>query len=97
MEPAKNGKGSALRREKKRTYAGTRLRRFVFTLNNWTDDELEDLMEFPCQWMVIGKEIGESGTKHLQGRECPIQWQCLYCLGYNQYPDLICRFCGLCL
>lgn len=49
----------------------TQLRRFVFTLNNYTDAELKWLsngtMEWKPRWMVMGKEIGENGTPHLQG------------------------------
>lgn len=44
-----------------------RLRRFVFTLNNWTEDELASIKEYPCKWMIIGKETGKEGTPHLQG------------------------------
>jgi len=44
-----------------------RFRRIVFTLNNWTDEEFSSLISFPCNWMVIGKEVGSTGTKHLQG------------------------------
>lgn len=45
-----------------------RVRRFVFTLNNYTSEELEAIKEIPCKWMVVGKEIGEStATPHLQG------------------------------
>lgn len=46
---------------------GTRLRRFVFTLNNYTKEEEESIQDFPCQWMIYGREIGENGTPHLQG------------------------------
>lgn len=47
--------------------AGTMLRRFVFTLNNWTQEEYEKIKNMKCQWMIIGKEVGEQGTPHLQG------------------------------
>lgn len=51
---------------------GQRLRRFVFTLNNWTQEEYDWLTtRFAgtdlCQWIVIGKEVGQNGTQHLQG------------------------------
>nr|QXP07690.1 MAG: replication associated protein [Arizlama virus] len=45
----------------------TQLSRFVFTLNNWTALEYEWLKAFECKWMIIGKEVGASGTPHLQG------------------------------
>lgn len=54
----------------RRSQAGQRIRRFVFTLNNWTQLEYSFLTEeFALQtsWMVLGKEKGESGTSHLQG------------------------------
>lgn len=54
-----------------------RARRFVLTLNNWTNEEFVSLshrfQEYSCSW-VIGFEKGERGTKHLQGYfECPNQ------------------------
>lgn len=48
-----------------------RLRRFVFTINNYTAVELENLKQFAeasCRWMIAGKEKApETGTIHLQG------------------------------
>nr|DAN97784.1 MAG TPA: Rep protein [Cressdnaviricota sp.] len=46
---------------------GTRLNRFVFTLNNYDQMEYEEMKKFVCLWMVIGKERGAEGTPHLQG------------------------------
>lgn len=47
-----------------------RVRAWCFTLNNWTVDEFEYLKtvltEGPDK-LVIGREVGESGTPHLQG------------------------------
>lgn len=46
-----------------------RSRGWCFTLNNWTSDEYEKIKT----WLttrphyVLGKEVGESGTPHLQG------------------------------
>lgn len=47
-----------------------RLRRIVFTLNNWTPEEyrwLTDEFAPSTKWTIIGKETGENGTPHLQG------------------------------
>ncbi len=41
-----------------------------FTLNNYTDQDIEDIEKFHtnyCQYMTYSKEVGESGTPHLQG------------------------------
>lgn len=50
--------------------SSTRFRAFVFTWNNPGDDA-ESLLESEllpqCKYMVYGKEVGESGTPHLQG------------------------------
>ncbi|AIF76248.1 Rep [Bat associated circovirus 8] len=44
--------------------------RWCFTLNNWTEEEY-GLIESTCRslakYLIIGKEVGESGTPHLQG------------------------------
>lgn len=48
-------------------------RHWVFTLNNYTDDDEERLCtlgeqrQSDCVYLVFGRETGESGTKHLQG------------------------------
>lgn len=48
-----------------------KLRNFVFTINNWTEEDYEaceNLYEKYGKYMVIGQEIGkECGTPHLQG------------------------------
>lgn len=46
--------------------------RWCFTLNNPTDDESQSLFEIlddrnRVKYAVVGKEVGESGTPHLQG------------------------------
>lgn len=62
---------STPRMEPKKTTKSTgRVRRFVFTLNNWTQAEYDYLTnEFAptVKWMIIGRETGENGTPHLQG------------------------------
>lgn len=47
----------------------SRLRNFVFTVNNYTDVEKSNVNEFAarCRYLVYGEEVGESGTPHLQG------------------------------
>ena len=38
---------------------------FTFTQNNYVNTDMVD--QIPCKYIVYGKEIGESGTPHLQG------------------------------
>jgi len=45
----------------------SRWRRIVFTLNNYTKEEEELIQGLDCQWLIYGREIGETGTPHLQG------------------------------
>lgn len=42
-------------------------RGFCFTLNNYTEEDLEHMNETTATYLVYGKEVGESGTRHLQG------------------------------
>lgn len=42
-----------------------RARNFCFTHNNYPNTDLED--NLPCRYICYGREIGESGTPHLQG------------------------------
>lgn len=42
-------------------------RAWVFTLNNYSDIEYQVITETDCDYLVIGKEVGENGTPHLQG------------------------------
>lgn len=45
-----------------------RARRWVFTLNNFTDDEDTTIKKYlSTKTHVVGYEIGENGTAHLQG------------------------------
>ncbi len=47
-----------------------RYKKFTFTFNNYTDKDIVDLKEFASrhlQYIKYGKEIGASGTPHLQG------------------------------
>lgn len=46
------------------------VKRYCFTLNNYTDKEFDEIKKTADTAMinyVIGKEVGESGTPHLQG------------------------------
>lgn len=43
---------------------------FCFTLNNYTDEEYSGILQFlrdSSEYFIVGKEIGNSGTPHLQG------------------------------
>jgi len=43
----------------------SRSENFTFTQNNYPSTELVDKVE--CSYIIYGKEVGESGTPHLQG------------------------------
>lgn len=40
---------------------------WCFTLNNYTEEEVEKVKAYKSTYTIFGKEIGESGTPHLQG------------------------------
>lgn len=45
-----------------------RVRDYVFTLNNYTDDEVELIKQTDCRYIIFGKEVAPTtGTPHLQG------------------------------
>lgn len=50
---------------------GTRSKRWQFTLNNWTADELSELGRLQgdprVRFLIAGREVGDAGTPHLQG------------------------------
>jgi len=50
-------------------------RNFVFTLNNYTETELARIERYPeeVRFVAYSKEVGESGTPHLQGYV--VYWQ----------------------
>lgn len=45
----------------------SRSRGWCFTINNYTEEEYKQCIDAICQYIVVGKEVGESGTPHLQG------------------------------
>lgn len=40
---------------------------YVFTINNWTNKDIENLKLIKYRYLVFGKEVGNEGTPHLQG------------------------------
>lgn len=42
-------------------------KRWIFVLNNYTNDEVEYVKSIEHLYLVFGFEVGESGTPHLQG------------------------------
>lgn len=48
-----------------------RAKNWVFTLNNYTEEDENRLKELDCKWIIFGhEEAPETGTKHLQGAVC---------------------------
>jgi len=47
----------------------SKARAFVFTVNNYTDADCDNVfhIQTKAQYIVVGKEVGEQGTPHLQG------------------------------
>lgn len=42
-------------------------RSWMFTINNWTPAEREQLERLEVKYIIFGEEVGEEGTPHLQG------------------------------
>lgn len=40
---------------------------WVFTVNNYTPEELDHIKTIDCKYLIVGEEVGEKGTPHLQG------------------------------
>lgn len=54
-----------------------RSRAWIMTLNNYTEEEVERLRTGdmgPIQWLIVGKEVGDKGTPHLQ-MACRFKYQ----------------------
>lgn len=63
VQTVNEGTGGPIRRSQ----VGQRLTRFVFTLNNYNEVEINLIKTAPVKWLIFGKEIGSNGTPHLQG------------------------------
>lgn len=44
-----------------------RSRNYCFTINNYTREQINAFTEIDCKYIIYGKEVGEGGTRHLQG------------------------------
>lgn len=45
----------------------TRTQYWCFTLNNYTPENESEVQAIDCKYLCYGREVGESGTRHLQG------------------------------
>ena len=45
-------------------------RNYVFTINNYTEADQDAVDKLACRYLIVGEEVGESGTPHLQGAVC---------------------------
>jgi len=52
-----------------------------FTLNNWTQLQYVKILNFKFKYLVVGKEVGENGTPHLQ---CYIEFK-----RYQNWCDVV--------
>lgn len=48
-------------------YSNMSLRNFCYTLNNYTPEEYDNIKKVECRYHICAKEVGTSGTAHLQG------------------------------
>ena len=49
------------------TQKSTPKRGFCYTLNDYTEEEVRRLKSIDCVYHILGYEVGESGTPHIQG------------------------------
>nr|QXP07708.1 MAG: replication associated protein [Arizlama virus] len=42
-------------------------RAYCFTINNWSDHDFDQMQALEYRYLIMGKEVGENGTPHLQG------------------------------
>ena len=64
------GQGNTIPGPNRRPLVQSASNRWCFTLNNWTEEEYVQIVQSFSQGghnYVIGKEVGENGTPHLQG------------------------------
>jgi len=45
----------------------SKVKNYCFTVNNYVANDEIIFKEYDCTYMVYGREVGESGTPHLQG------------------------------
>lgn len=45
----------------------SKFRNWVFTINNWVDEDCLRLGKVVCKYLIGGFEVGEKGTPHIQG------------------------------
>lgn len=45
----------------------TQSKSWAFTLNNYTDEDIQLITDWEKNYLIYGKEVGENGTPHLQG------------------------------
>lgn len=58
-----------------------KFRAYSFTINNWTQEDLEAIKQIKYRYIILGDEIGERGTPHIQGYICftnPISFRSIY-------------------
>lgn len=49
----------------------TQVRHVCFTVNNWTEEQMQQIWDYDgWEYLVVGKEVGEQGTPHLQCYGC---------------------------
>lgn len=44
-----------------------RKRAYCFTINNWTEEDLNGVKDISCNYIIAGDEVGDNGTRHIQG------------------------------